>query len=82
MREANVFNVRKKNITSSEIIIARNFSLAYVKAADLLICFRANIIVATPGRLVDLFQRQHEFLDMRSCVKSLVSERLSDLSWN
>jgi len=47
----------------------------------------ANIIVATPGRLVDLFQRQHELLDLRSCVKSLEvlvldeADRLLDLGF-
>lgn len=30
-----------------------------------------NIIVATPGRLEDLFRRRADGLDLASCVKSL-----------
>lgn len=30
-----------------------------------------NIIVATPGRLEDLFRRKADGLDLASCVKSL-----------
>ena len=30
-----------------------------------------NIIVATPGRLEDMFRRKAEGLDLTSCVKSL-----------
>lgn len=30
-----------------------------------------NIIVATPGRLEDMFRRKAEGLDLASCVKSL-----------
>lgn len=32
---------------------------------------RGNIIVATPGRLEDLFRRKADGLDLASCVKSL-----------
>lgn len=32
---------------------------------------RGNIIVATPGRLEDLFRRKAEGLDLASCVKAL-----------
>lgn len=35
-------------------------------------CFPSgNIVVATPGRLEDMFRRQAEGLDLASCVKSL-----------
>lgn len=36
-------------------------------------CFfqSGNIIVATPGRLEDMFRRKSEGLDLASCVKSL-----------
>lgn len=32
---------------------------------------RANIIVATPGRLEDMFRRKADGLDLASCVKTL-----------
>lgn len=35
-------------------------------------CFPSgNIVVATPGRLEDMFRRKAEGLDLASCVKSL-----------
>lgn len=35
------------------------------------LCFRANIVIATPGRLEDMFRRKADGLDLASSVKSL-----------
>lgn len=34
-------------------------------------CFRANIVIATPGRLEDMFRRKSDGLDLACSVKSL-----------
>lgn len=33
--------------------------------------FRANIVIATPGRLQDMFRRKSDGLDLASAVKTL-----------
>lgn len=33
--------------------------------------FRANIVIATPGRLEDMFRRKADGLDLASSIKSL-----------
>lgn len=35
------------------------------------LCLRANIVIATPGRLEDMFRRKSDGLDLASSVKSL-----------
>lgn len=35
------------------------------------VCSRANIVIATPGRLEDMFRRKADGLDLASSVKSL-----------
>ncbi|KAM8814281.1 ATP-dependent RNA helicase DDX55 isoform 2-T2 [Rhynchonycteris naso] len=59
------------------IIITPTRELA-IQIDEVLSCFtkpfpqlRGNIIVATPGRLEDMFQRKAEGLDLASCVRSL-----------
>lgn len=36
-----------------------------------LVCFRAHIVIATPGRLEDMFKRKADGLDLACSVKSL-----------
>lgn len=38
---------------------------------DVRLCFRANIVIATPGRLEDMFRRKSDGLDLASSVRSL-----------
>jgi hypothetical protein len=40
--------------------------------------FSGHILVATPGRLVDMFQRSDEGMDLTASVKALVS---TELKW-
>lgn len=36
-----------------------------------MVCFRANIVIATPGRLEDMFRRKSDGLDLAGSVRSL-----------
>lgn len=38
---------------------------------DVFVVFRGNIVIATPGRLEDMFRRKAEGLDLASAVRSL-----------
>lgn len=43
-----------------------------IKEANTVLCaVRANIIIATPGRLEDMFRRKADGLDLATAVKSL-----------
>lgn len=42
-----------------------------LKFKTLHVCSRANIVIATPGRLEDMFRRKADGLDLASSVKSL-----------
>lgn len=48
-----------------------SLSCTVTKLLHVLFTNSGNIIVATPGRLEDLFRRKADGLDLASCVKSL-----------
>lgn len=49
----------------------KSLSCTVTKLLHVLFTNSGNIIVATPGRLEDLFRRKADGLDLASCVKSL-----------
>lgn len=59
--------------TRGEYYIIHSYSKMKIKESNTLICalHRANIVVATPGRLEDMFRRKADGLDLATAVKSL-----------